>query len=202
MAKKISQLGFTLTEVLVSITIFVLIIVVIYSIYIFNQRSYQEGEQAAEINQNGRVILERMTREIRQAKEIVTNLPQAPDNPGNPAPSEIEFQDGHTPYPYQALGSDYYYIRYFIPEGSNELKRQYRVYCFEECDICNTYFRWNDTRLEGQETTHPCNLEEIAIGECVSDLKFWGVNSINIFISLSKNNKEINLKTNVLGRNL
>ena len=204
MAKKNSQSGFTLTEVLVSITIFILIIVAIYSIYILSQKAYQEGERAAEITQNGRVILERMTREIRQAKEIVTELPQVPDNPDKPPLSEIEFEDGHTPSLYQSLGSGYYYIRYFIPENSNELKRQYRVYCFEDCGICSTYFRWNDTRLvEGvPENTHPCNLEELAVGEYVSDLKFWGTNLINISLTLSKNDKEINLKTEVSGRNI
>lgn len=84
--------GFTLTEVLVTIAILVLIIGAVYSAYVLTQRAYQEGEMAAELTQNGRVILERMSREIRQAKEIVTELPEERINPSN----EILFQDGHS----------------------------------------------------------------------------------------------------------
>ena len=83
--------GFTLTEMTIVIAIFVLIIVAVYSAYILNQRVYLSGERMAEITQNGRVILERMTREIRQAREIITEIPAERVNPSN----EIIFQDGH-----------------------------------------------------------------------------------------------------------
>ena len=79
--------GFTLTETTIVIAIFSLVIATVYLIFILNQRVYLAGEEMAEITQNGRVILERMTREIRQAKEIVTELV----DPAN----EIIFQDGH-----------------------------------------------------------------------------------------------------------
>lgn len=204
MPKKYLHSGFTLTELLVTITIFIIVIVAVYSVYVLSQKAYREGEKIAEITQNGRVILERMIREVRQAKEMVTELPQVPDNPDKPPPSEIEFEDGHTPSPYEELGSDYYYIRYYIPEDSNELKRQYRVYCFEECAVCDTYFRWNDTRIvdSTEENTHPCLLEETTIGEYIAELKFWGSGLINISLVLSKENKEIGLQTKILGRNL
>ncbi len=83
--------GFTLTETTIVIAIFGLIIAIVYLIFILNQRVYSAGEEMAEITQNGRVILERMTREIRQAKEIVTELPEERIDPSN----EIIFQDGH-----------------------------------------------------------------------------------------------------------
>lgn len=204
MLKKYSKSALTLTELLVAIGIFLIIIVAVNSAYVLNQRAYREGEMAAELTQNGRVVLERITREIRQAKETVTEIPQVPDNPEQPPPSEIEIEDGHTPSPYEELGSDYYYIRYYLPEGSTELKRQYRVYCFDECAVCDIYFRWNDIRIvdSTEENTHPCLLEETTIGEYITNLKFWGSSLINISITLSKNNKEVNLQTKVLGRNL
>lgn len=79
--------GFTLTEMLVVIAISGLIVVAVYSVYALSQRAYREGETMNEITQNGRVILGRLTREIRQAREIV------PDTPSD----EIIFQDGHLP---------------------------------------------------------------------------------------------------------
>jgi type II secretory pathway pseudopilin PulG len=217
MKGKYKNYSFTLTETLVTVAVFLIIIVTIYSAYVLSQKSYREREMSAEIAQNGRVILERMVREIRQAKEIVTELPQDPDNPNEPPSAEIEFEDGHIPLSCQELGSDHYYIRYYIytPADSQEpkeLRRQYRVYCFDACDTCNTYWRWDDTRIvEGiTEPTHPCNLrkdctlgEDVdTIGEYITDLKFWGKSLIDISITLSDKNKEIKLQTEVFGRNL
>lgn len=85
------QKGFTLTESLVVVFIFILILGAVYSAYVLNQQAYRQGETAAELNQNGRVILERMTREIRQAREMVTVLPEERIGPSQ----EILFQDGH-----------------------------------------------------------------------------------------------------------
>lgn len=77
--------GFTLVEMVVLSCIFMILMTVVYSVYIFQQKAYRTGESSAEIIQNGRVVLERMTRELRQAKKIVTVLPA----------SEIKIQDGH-----------------------------------------------------------------------------------------------------------
>ncbi|XOB41993.1 MAG: PilW family protein [Candidatus Nealsonbacteria bacterium] len=81
------QKSFTLTELLVTITILILVIGAIYGTYILSHRTYREEEIAAELTQNGRVILERLTREIRQAQLIATDLASPKD--------EILFQDGH-----------------------------------------------------------------------------------------------------------
>lgn len=83
--------GFTLTEMIISVAIFALVLIIVYSSYSLSQRSYLEGENLAELTQNGRVILERISREIRQAKEIATELPQDRTDP----PDEIKFHDGH-----------------------------------------------------------------------------------------------------------
>ncbi len=87
--------SFTLVEVLVTISLFLIIVVIIYSVQAFSQKVYQRGEVATEIIQNGRVILERISRELRQAKYIVTLLPEISDDPEFPPPAEILFQDGH-----------------------------------------------------------------------------------------------------------
>lgn len=85
--------GFTLAEIITVLAIFILIIGVIYSAIVYSQKSYALGENAAEIIQNGRVVIERISREIRQARKIISPLPEESINP----PSEIRFQDGHLP---------------------------------------------------------------------------------------------------------
>ncbi|PIR91460.1 hypothetical protein COU03_02125 [bacterium (Candidatus Gribaldobacteria) CG10_big_fil_rev_8_21_14_0_10_41_12] len=198
--------GFTIVEVLVATAIFVLAIGLVFNIYVLAQKFYQRGETEAELLQNGRITLERISRDIRQAAEMVTALPQTPDSLLSPPPSAIEFQDGHQPSPYDSLGSDYYYIRYYLATstGPGEMHRQYRVYCFDDCSVCATYYRWNDTRIQDGETVvaHACNLEDYVVGEYFSDIKFWGAGLVNISISLTRFNYPVNLKSAVSGRNL
>jgi len=211
-----NQKGFSLCELLVVLAIFIIVVIAISYLHLLTQQAYQKGQDLAEISQNGRVILERITREIRQAKELVTEL--ADEETG--ASSTLEFEDGHTPAPprYQELGSEYYYIRYYIPADTQNLNRQYRVYCFDNCDFTNCqpqsdtctnvcpstgYHRWNATRESPTPTsTHPCVLEDRTIGEYVAGLGFWGWPVINVSTSLEKEDKSINLRTKVFGRNL
>lgn len=196
--------GFTIIEVTVTISILIIVIMAVLGISFLGQRFYQHGEARAEILQNGRIISERITREIRQADELVTQLPQIPGLPENPPPKEIEFQDGHTPSPFAYLGSEYYYIRYYIAADSNEVYRQYMVYCFDVCGVCSEYFRWNDTKMDGgvEVGTSPCELENKIIGEYVQDMNFWGAGIINVSLTMQKDSEQIDLNTKVLGRNL
>ena len=195
MKKKI-QKGFTLVEILVFITIFLLVSIGIFNIFSFSQIFYSQETFQSELLQNGRVILERITREIRQGESMV---PQLPNNPA----LEIEFQDGHTPSPYAYLASDYYYIRYYFSSSTKELYRQYKVYCFDPCESCNTYFRWSDTKIEGTDIipTHACVLEEKIIGEYVKNLNFWGSGLISISLTLNNKGQELTFQTKIFGRN-
>jgi len=183
--------------------IFTIAIVLIFAIYFTSQKFYQKTEIKAEILQNARVVSERISRELRQTQEIVTVLPQTPDNPSSPPPSEIEFQDGHLPSPYSYLGSDYYYIRYYISGGAGEINRQYKVYCFDDCSVCSTYFKWNDTKIiDGVLTqAHGCSLEDRTVGELAQTIEFWGAGVINISLKLQKLNEQMDFQTNVFGRN-
>ncbi len=190
-------------EVLVAMAIFAMAVILIFSIYFTSQKFYQKTETKAEILQNARVILERITRELRQTQSIVTTLPQVSDNPSAPPTSEIEFQDGHDPSPYAFLGSDYYYIRYYFSTTTGEINREYKVYCFDDCLDCSVFFKWNDMQvIDGVPTmARSCLLEDRVIGEFVSEIKFWGAGVINISLKLKKLNEEIDFQTNVFGRN-
>lgn len=183
----VGQSGFTLTEVVIALALFVLISVVLYSIYTLHQKAYTTGEARAEILQNGRVILERMTREIRQAKNIVTEL--SDDETG--ATSTILFQDGHDISTIQ-------YIHYF-KEGFN-IKREKIAYYFS--GDSTTYVVWNANPPQGQEKIATTTEASQIIGEYVASLKIWGLPLINISINLEKGGQIVDLKTKILGRNL
>lgn len=62
-----NQSGFTLLEMLISSAVFVIILFAIYLMLTTNQVTYMRGENRVEIQQNGRVAMRRMAREIRMA---------------------------------------------------------------------------------------------------------------------------------------
>ena len=174
--------GFTLTEILVAILVFALIIIAIYSTFNLSQRALKENERSAEILQNGRVILERMSREIRQAREIVTELP---------ATDTIEFEDGH-------ISELYHYIRYYKENGN--IKRRVIGYYFSG-DPEKNLVPWDSTPPEGQTLETIIIEAPETVGEYVNSISFSGSKIINISLVLTKQNKTLNLSTKIFGRN-
>jgi len=85
------SIGFTLLETVIVISIFTIAISAIFSVEFYGHKIFLQQQNLAEITQNGRVIMERFTREIRQAKKIANVITEEEST----APSQIEFQDGH-----------------------------------------------------------------------------------------------------------
>ena len=83
--------GFTLIEILIAISIFVIIVLIMGSAITFSSRIYQKSENVMEITQNGRVFFDAVSREIRQAERVVNSLPERKEDGVN----EIIFRDGH-----------------------------------------------------------------------------------------------------------
>lgn len=99
----------TLIEVLVSILIGTFVIMTGSGLYLMSQRAWGEGMSKAEELQSARVIMDRLSRELRQANEIA-EIPA----------DGIMFEDGHETSRLQ-------YIKYFI-NGDDDLKRQIATY--------------------------------------------------------------------------
>lgn len=181
------QKGFTLVEVLITIAIFVLIFVAIFSIYLTGSGFYRKGETQAELLQNGRVILERVSREIRQAREIVTELSESESE----GVSSILFEDGHATTTYQ-------YIHYW--QDGNLVKREVIGYYFSG-DSTQTLVPWDSTPPSGQTLEEKTLVGPQIIGEYVFLLKIWGPRVVSISLILEDRGERVNLKTKVFGRN-
>src|SRR4030042_7081060 len=87
--------AFTLLEMVVTISLSLLLIGSLYSVYLTSYKSYRRSVNKAELNQNARIALERISRDLRQTERITTSLPPDDTDDMNPAPSAIQFQDGH-----------------------------------------------------------------------------------------------------------
>jgi len=181
--------GFSLTELLVVLAMLVLVFEIVYTAYFLSRKGYSEGETRAEITQNGRVVLERMTREIRQTKDVVTEL----SDDSAQATSTLEFEDGHAT-------TSYHYIRYW--QEGNTIKREVKRYYFpSDPDV---FVSWNTTSptesLQATTTEGP-----VVIGEFIQQpdgLKFWGSFNIHISLTVAKDDESVDFSTTIYGRNL
>ena len=187
---KNNKIGFTLPEVIVSISLFTIIILLTGSMYSLSQKSYNKGSGKGELIQNARVSLDRITRELRQSVNIVTVLPLTADEEGNSPPSEIFFQDGHDI-------SQISYLRYYL-DGS-DLRRSKIIYYFDsEPNIYVTHNSVDHLENPPEELI----LEDRIVGEYFNDLKYWGSGGlIYIFENFSKGEEEFSIRTAVFSRN-
>lgn len=184
------QKGFTLLEILVSLSLGVLLFVLLLSIYILAAKSLSIVETKSELGQNARLVNERLLREIRQAKQIATILPAGKDDPLNPPKSEIEFQDGHQTATVQ-------YIRFYL--SGTDLKRQMRRYYFPaEPEV----FVPHDSRDDFGNPPQVTIVSDELAGQYIQDLKFYGRDLINIELTLDKSGAPLRAYTSVYGRNL
>jgi len=189
MYKKTYNSGFTLLEVMLAMATSIILLFAILSLYEFGQRTYNITDTKAEITQNGRVIIDRLVRELRQTGEIVTTLPEDNSSPES-LPDEIMFQDGHT-------ASTITYIRYYL--SNSDINRQLIAYYFDEEP--SLFVRWYAVDEDLNPPTMTV-LEDKLIGEFVYDIEFWGEDLININLYLLKDGDLDTINTAIYGRNL
>ena len=186
---KLKGKGFTLMEILVAISLSLLLLGSLYGVYITSYKSYRNTIAKAELNQNARITMERISRDLRQTPEIVSVLASSDNPPLNPASSEIEFRDGHDTANIQ-------YIRYY--RVNNELRREVSHYSLSTDP--GTWVAWNVFDQYGQNihTVSPYTVK----ADKVTSLKFYGTNIINIEVVVSDENGSYTYKTEALGRNI
>ena len=184
-----SGAGFTVIEIVITIFLSMTILLITYDIFLISQKSFIIGDARLELIQNSRVVLDRLTRELRQTSEIVTAFPLTKTVVGFPPPNEIQFQDGH------GL-EDIQYLRYYLIDKS--LYRQRIVYSFNEEP--ETYVAWNAENEYGQPPDEII-LENKIIAEYIIDLIFYGTSNISIEIWLEKKGVTEHFYTGVWGRN-
>jgi len=182
--------GFTLIEILVALAISALLVGSIYGLYVSTSRYYFKNIAQAELTQNGRIALERISRDLRQATRIITPLPPNESDPLNPPSSEILFQDGHDT-------SQISYIRYQL--NGNSLKRQKIHYYFALTP--NVWVQWNTQDQNGNLPQENID-EDVVKADKLSSLKFYGSKNIFIDLTVADNERQFGFKTLVFIRNI
>lgn len=76
-----SQEGFTLIEILISVSIFALVIIGIYNLFDTSRATYVSGQRKVDVQQNARVALDEIVREIRMTGYFPENFTTPPASP-------------------------------------------------------------------------------------------------------------------------
>jgi len=76
-----NQKGFTFIEMLISLSIFLLVLLGIYDLFDSSRAIYVSGQQKVDVQQNARVALDEMVRQIRMAGYFPENFTATPPVP-------------------------------------------------------------------------------------------------------------------------
>ncbi|MDD5626796.1 MAG: prepilin-type N-terminal cleavage/methylation domain-containing protein [Patescibacteria group bacterium] len=186
-----SQKGFTLAEILVAISVGLVVVLLAYASYDLALRFTEKENKKVELAQNGRVALDRITRDLRQSQELVTDLPPVSDDPDSPPPAEIMFQDGHTLEPIQ-------YIRYYVLDGSLHRERSHYYFSADP----DSWVVWSAVDEFGHSAEKAVDADEV-IAEYIDHLIFWGEDRlVHIMLTALSLEEKVDFLTGVCGRNL
>lgn len=189
--------AFTLLEILTAISIAMLVIIASYEVFNISYKTYKKNFASAELSQNARIALERMSRDIRQTTEILTSLPE--DALAGAPATEIKLQDGHNFWP---TSGQIQYITYYL--AGTDLHRRLSHYTFTlPCETAptSTWVLWSTRDGENNLPTE-CTDTDVTKAEKISSLQFWGVKVITINLATSDETSTYHFETKALGRNI
>jgi prepilin-type N-terminal cleavage/methylation domain-containing protein len=178
--------GFTLIEVLVATTLSVGLIGLAGSAYIQSERLTVAQADELAVAQNARVLVDRISRDVRQTTEFIATLP---DNAAEGV-TVVEFVDGHEPPP-----GGPYYLRYELVDQEVWRRRQY-YYRPSQPEVRVDYNPSETIYEEGAGAPDDALVrhldESTLVADGVTDLAFWGSASLlRIDVWLAQGRSEI-----------
>lgn len=184
-----SKSGFSLTELLVAVMVSSILVTTTVSVFSLVRKSMAQDQARADISQNARITVDRLSRELRQTPQVVTVLPQNPADTSVAQPGEIEFEDGHT--------NDLSYRRYY--RTGTTLQLQVKEYYFAASPSVRV--RWNETDGSGNLPLSAV-LSTQDIAEFVTTLAFYGSEVIQMNVTTSDGGFQVfRLQSSIQGRN-
>ncbi len=186
---RVRKPGFTLIELIIALLISGILVGISTATYTLFRKSLNLDQSRAEIAQNGRIIIDRLSRELRQTNDVVTVFPATINDNSIAQPNGIEFEDGNA--------NDLSYRRYYVVNGT--LKLDIKQYAFNYDP--NHRVVWNAVGTGGISPT-PSVVSTTDVADHVQNLIFYGDNLLQIQINtVDSFNQTFTVRTTVLGRN-
>lgn len=164
--------AFTLVEVLIATVLSVGLIGMAGAAYVQSQRLTVAQTDELAVAQNARVLVDRISRDVRQTTEFTATLP---DTVGEGATS-VEFVDGHEPNE-----SGPYYLQYDLADGQVWRRRLY--YYRPSQPTVRVSYNPSEVLYEEGAGAPDNGLvrhvdESIVVADGVQQLSFWGTTSL------------------------
>jgi prepilin-type N-terminal cleavage/methylation domain-containing protein len=184
------QFGFTVIELLVAVIISSVLISLTIATYNLFRKTAIADQSKSDLDQNGRVAIDRLTRNIRQTPDIVTILPDDANDTSVAEPHEIEFEDGNT--------GDLTYQRYYLNGTTLELDTKEYYFTADP----STRVHWNTRDASSNlPVAHVISTQDIALN--VSNFTLYGYKPVEVYLTTSDpSGQKFMLRTAVTGRNL
>lgn len=181
--------AFTLIELIVAIGMALIVVSAAISMTILTKRQIAIGSDKLETVQNARSIMDRLSRDLRQAKEVVTSLNDV--NNGGIAKNEIEFENGHS-------SEKVNYLKYYL--NGTDLVKQEHHYQFNIDP--NNWVIWNARDDQDQLPVLVIDNNTI-VANYISQINFWknGDSLVRFEVAATSNNKSSTMRTQIFGRN-
>ena len=176
-------------ELLIALACGVLIFGGVLAIFSLARTALEREGRRAELNQNGRIAIERISRELRQAEAFVTSIPLTDMIQEFPPPSSFEFLDGHDP-------DSLTYLRYHL-EGTL-LYREVSYYSFSTDPGVHVPVILLDQDGNSPQKTV---VEDAIIAEHLLSIEFFGDKTVTIRVTL-QNNSIVVYQTSITARNI
>ena len=187
--------GFSLVELLIALGVSSILVAITVSTYSLFRRGIAQDNSKAQLSQNGRVALDRISREIRVTPQILTQFPDNLADPDPVQPHEIEFQDGFL----ATSDTDYLtYHRYWL--SGSTLMMDIKQYTFQSNPTVRVSATSTDTNGNPPVATV---LSSQAIAQTVAIFSLYGAKPLEIDITTSDvTGQSFTLRTTITGRNI
>lgn len=161
--------AFTVVELMTATSIGLLLISLTWGVYLSIVRASVASDQESMVAQNARVIVDRISRDVRQTTGFAQSLPDT----AAAGVSSLEFVDGHEPDPAGPV-----YIRYSL-SGTDVWRRRHYYYKADQPDTRVTLNAGDTTYEEGDARggstgIYRHELEGTIVADGVKSLIFYG----------------------------
>ena len=189
--------GYTLVELLIAASVSLLLVSLATGIYVNVNQQVGQGEEEIILAQNGRAVIDRMSRDIRQAITFATVIPfERVDSV-----DYLEFEDGHN---ISAAGPTYIeYQLTNVVDGIGEVTRSRHYYYFEGNPAVRLPYN-SGTEGTAGFTKEVITVDSYTIAEDVSSLEFYGTDQLlqlDVTLKQKADGKELELHSAVAKRN-
>jgi len=184
--------AFTLVELLVSVVVSSILVAATVQVYSLFRTTMMRDQAMSDSMQNARVALDRLSRDLRQTGDVVTELPSytIPDLEIS-QPHAIEFEDGHA----NDLTYRYYYL------SGTTLRMQTKRYYFTGQTGTNVH--WDTIGTEGASPVVADVGNPLDVADMVQELNVYYEDGIYI-IEMLTGDGVVNMpvRTSIIGRNI